>query len=108
MNDIEILEHKNSLLEKCILLRRRFRIERTDEALQELRDAENERHRFYYKHNKQTEKERMARWQKEQNKIILTCEACNIQFRKLYLTQHTKTKKHIGNLSNLNDKNPSV
>ena len=68
MNDIEILEHKNSLLEKCILLRRRFRIERTDEALQELRDAENERHRFYYKHNKQTEKERMARWQ---NKIKL-------------------------------------
>ena len=67
MNDIEILEHKNSLLEKCILLRRRFRIERTDEALQDLRDAENERHRFYYKHNKQTEMERMRGGKK--NKI---------------------------------------
>ena len=46
MNVIEILEHKNSLLEKCILLRRKFRLERTDESLQPLKDAENERHRF--------------------------------------------------------------
>ena len=108
MNDIEILEHKKSLLEKCILLRRKFRVERTEESLQQLRDAENERYRFYYKHNKERENERSTKYHKEQSKIIVTCEVCNVQFQKVYLTQHTKTKKHIANLSKLNDTKPTV
>ena len=43
---MDILGHKTSLLAKCILLRRNFRVKRTDEALQQLREAENERYRF--------------------------------------------------------------
>ena len=108
MNDIKILEHKTFLLEKCMLLRRKFRLERTDESLQQLKDAENERHRFYYKHNKETEKERTTKWHKEQSKIIVNCEICNIQIKKPSLNQHIKTKKHIANNSKLNDTKPPV
>lgn len=52
----EVLAQAKQLLDKCIMLRRKFRQERTDEALEELRQAENERHRFYYKYNTQAEK----------------------------------------------------
>ena len=43
MNETDIREHQASLLTKCISLRRNFRVKRTDEALQQLREAENER-----------------------------------------------------------------
>ena len=41
MNETDILEHQTSLVTKCISLHKNFRVKRTDEALQQLREAEN-------------------------------------------------------------------
>jgi len=82
MNETDIREHQASLLTKCISLRRNFRVKRTDEALQQLREAENERYRFHYLHNTEAEKERTTKWHTEHSEITVTCEVCNSKVTK--------------------------
>ena len=85
-------------LNKCIETRHKFRVERTDEALKELKEAEAERYRQYYKENRKGENERTTKWHKEQSKITVTCEICNIQLKKSGLQKHLQTLKHRNNL----------
>ena len=46
-------------LNKCMEKRHKFRVERTDEALKELKEAEAERYRQYYKENRKGENDRV-------------------------------------------------
>ena len=94
----ESQRQQRMIQDKCIELRRKVKLDRTDEAYEQLRQAENERHRTYYKIVSESEKERSTKWQKEQSKIIITCDVCNCQIKKTSLYDHRKSKKHLDNL----------
>ena len=94
----ELLKQEKIIQAKCVELRRKVKLQRTDDAYEELRQTENERYRIYYKYSSKYEKERVAKWLKEQSKISVTCEICNIQLKKPSLPDHRKSKKHLENL----------
>ena len=94
----KILKQERECAERCIELRKQFRLLRTDEALEELRQAENERHRIYYQYATENEKKRVAKWLKEHSKDRIKCEVCNCEVNRLNLSKHNKTNKHTTNL----------
>ena len=77
-----------------------YRKEKTEEAKENFKEAERQRHKQYYKENTKLEIQRTKEWAKKQSNVFVTCPNCGIELKKLSMYAHNKSKKHLANLQN--------
>ena len=78
-----------------------YRKEKTEEAKENFKEAERQRHKQYYKENTKLEIQRTKEYAKKQSKVFVTCPNCNTEIKKLSMYSHTKSKKTFSKFTKL-------
>ena len=94
-----------SCVKKAKALSKIYYKTRTEEAHEALKQAESERAKQKYKEHTKEETKRTTEWRKEQSKIIVKCEHCNIELKRPSIRAHLKATKHLINIENENEIN---
>ena len=98
------IKYRSSEMEELLLKSNSFlkfyRKEKTEEAKENFKEAERQRHKQYYKENTKLEIQRTKEWAIKQSNVFITCPNCGVEIKKLSMYAHTKTKKQLANLQN--------